>query len=152
MRNNKWLTLVASALLLGLLGASTANADALQDIKKKGTLVVGSKADYRPFGFLDPSGKIIGFEPDLAADVAKRLGVKLELIPVVASNRIQFLQQGKIDLMIATMSDTPERRKIVDIVDPDYYASGTNVMAKKSENLKSWEQLKGKKVCLIQGS
>ena len=152
MRNNKWLTLVASALLLGLLGASTANADALQDIKNKGTLVVGTKADYRPFGYLDPSGKIVGFEPDLAADVAKRLGVKLELVPVVASNRIQFLQQGKIDLMIATMSDTPERRKIVDIVDPDYYASGTNVMAKKSENLKSWEQLKGKKVCLIQGS
>ena len=72
-------------------------------------------------------GKIVGFEPDLAADIAKRLGVKLELVPVVASNRIQFLQQGKIDLMIATMSDTPERRKIVDIVEPDYYASGTNV-------------------------
>jgi polar amino acid transport system substrate-binding protein len=152
MRNNKWLSLVASVLLLGLLGASTANADALQDIKSRGTLIVGSKADYRPFGFLDPSGKIVGFEPDLAADVAKRLGVKLELVPVVASNRIQFLQQAKIDLMIATMSDTPERRKIVDIVEPDYYASGTNVMAKKSENLKSWEQLKGKKVCLIQGS
>jgi polar amino acid transport system substrate-binding protein len=78
--------------------------------------------------------------------------VKLELVPVVASNRIQFLQQGKIDMMIATMSDTPERRKIVDIVEPDYYASGTNVLAKKSENLKSWDQLKGKKVCLIQGS
>jgi len=73
-------------------------------------------------------------------------------VPVVASNRIQFLQQGKIDLMIATMSDTPERRKTVDIVDPDYYASGTNVLAKKSEKLKSWDQLKGKKVCLIQGS
>jgi polar amino acid transport system substrate-binding protein len=147
-----WFRIVASLLLLGALGITAASADELQDIKKKGVLVVGSKADYRPFGYLDPSGKIIGFEPDLAADVAKRLGVKLELIPVVASNRIQFLQQGKIDLMIATMSDTPERRKIVDIVQPDYYASGTNVMAKKSENLKSWEQLKGKKVCLIQGS
>src|SRR5438270_11206724 len=149
---NKWLTIVASALLLGTLGVRAANADVLEDVKKKGVLTVGSKADYRPFGYLDPSGKIIGFEPDLAADVAKRLGVKLELIPVVASNRIQFLQQGKIDLMIATMSDTPERRKIVDIVDPDYYASGTNVMAKKSEGLKSWDQLKGKKVCLIQGA
>jgi polar amino acid transport system substrate-binding protein len=147
-----WFRIVASLLLLGALGITAARADELQDIKKKGVLVVGSKADYRPFGYLDPSGKIIGFEPDLAADVAKRLGVRLELVPVVASNRIQFLQQGKIDLMIATMSDTPERRKIVDIVQPDYYASGTNVMAKKSENLKSWEQLKGKKVCLIQGS
>ena len=148
----QWLGIVASLLLLGALGITAAKADELQDIKKKGVLVVGSKADYRPFGYLDPSGKIVGFEPDLAADVAKRLGVKLELVPVVASNRIQFLQQGKIDLMIATMSDTPERAKIVDIVHPDYYASGTNVMAKKSENLKSWEQLKGKKVCLIQGS
>src|SRR6266480_2188368 len=135
---NKWLTIVASAVLLAVFGVRMANADALEDVKKKGVLTVGSKADYRPFGYLDPSGKIIGFEPDLAADVAKRLGVKLELTPVVASNRIQFLQQGKIDLMIATMSDTPERRKTVDIVEPDYYASGTNVMAKK--------------VCLIQGS
>jgi polar amino acid transport system substrate-binding protein len=140
------------ALALGVIAPSLANADAMADIKKKGTLVVGTKADYRPFGFLDPSGKIVGFEPDLAADIAKRLGVKLELVPVVAANRIQFLQQGKIDLMIATMSDTPERRKIVDIVDPDYYASGTNVMAKKSSKVTSWEGLKGKKVCLIQGA
>ena len=143
---------VAGALVLGIIVAGVASADALQDIKSKGVLVVGTKADYRPFGFLDPSGKIVGFEPDLAADIAKRLGVKLELTPVVASNRIQFLQQGKIDLMIATMSDTPERRKIVDIIDPDYYASGTNVMAKKSDGVKSWDQLKGKKVCLIQGA
>jgi polar amino acid transport system substrate-binding protein len=152
MNHHRLVALVASVLAFGVFAISTAGADVLDDVKKKGTLVVGSKADYRPFGYLDPSGKIIGFEPDLAADVAKRLGVKLELVPVVASNRIQFLQQGKIDLMIATMSDTPERRKIVDIVEPDYYASGTNVLAKKSEKLKSWEQLKGKKVCLIQGS
>jgi polar amino acid transport system substrate-binding protein len=146
------LSLLASGLLLAVVLASGARADVLQTIKQKGVLTVGTKADYRPFGYLDPSGKIVGFEPDLAADVAKRLGVKLELVPVVASNRIQFLQQGKIDLMIATMSDTPERRKIVDIVEPSYYGSGTNVMAPKSEHLKSWDQLRGKKVCLIQGS
>src|SRR5437762_11985978 len=150
--SNKWLTIVVSAVLFGLIGVGVSKADVLEDVKKKGVLVIGSKSDYRPFGYLDPSGKIIGFEPDLAADVAKRLGVKLELTPVVASNRIQFLQQGKIDLMIATMSDTPERRKTVDIVEPDYYASGTNVMTKKAEKLKSWDQLKGKKVCLIQGA
>ncbi|HJU22254.1 MAG TPA: transporter substrate-binding domain-containing protein [Casimicrobiaceae bacterium] len=147
-----WLAIAASTVLLGMLSVGIARADELQNIKQKGVLVVGTKADYRPFGYLDPSGKIVGFEPDLAADVAKRLGVRLELVPVVASNRIQFLQQGKIDLLIATMSDTPERAKIVDIVKPDYYASGTNVMAKKSEHLKSWDQLRGKKVCLIQGS
>lgn len=146
------LLLGAFAFILGVLAPALAGADALQDIKAKGVLVVGTKADYRPFGFLDPSGKTVGFEPDLAADIARRLGVKLELVPVVAANRMQFLQQGKIDLMIATMSDTPERRKVVQIVDPDYYASGTNVMARKSEKLKGWDQLRGKKVCLIQGA
>jgi len=148
----KTLSIIASGLLLGLLGASAANAHVLDDIKKKGVLVVGTKADYRPFGFLDPTGKIVGLEADLAADIAKRLGVKLELIPVVASNRIQFLQQGKIDLMIATMSDTPDRRKIIDIIEPNYYASGVNVMALKSQKVGSWDQVKGKKVCLIQGA
>ncbi len=54
--------------------------------------------------------------------------------------------------MIATMSDTPERRKIVDIIEPDYYASGTSVLTRKSEHVTSWEQLKSKRVCLIQGS
>jgi len=149
---SKFASIVAAGMALGLLGATVANADVLSDVKKKGVLVVGTKADYRPFGYLDPSGKIVGFEPDLAADLAKRLGVKLEILPVVASNRIQFLQQGKIDLMIATTSDTPERRKIIDFVDPSYYGSGTNVMALKSANLKSWADLKDKKVCLIQGS
>ncbi len=151
MRKKAFLA-VAALAALGALLPRLATADVMADIKSKGVLVVGTKADYRPFGYLDPAGKVIGFEPDLAADVAKRLGVKLEIVPVVASNRIQFLQQGKIDMMIATMSDTPERAKIVDIVQPDYYASGTNVLVKKSENLKTWEQLKGKNVCLIQGS
>ena len=150
--SSKWIAAVASALLVTAIGVRAASADVLDDVKKKGVLVVGTKADYRPFGYLDPSGKIIGLEPDLAADVAKRLGVKLELVPVVASNRIQFLQQGRIDLMIATMSDTPERRKTVDIVEPDYYASGTNILARKSEKFTKWDQLRDKKVCLIQGS
>src|SRR5258706_15492312 len=100
---------LVSTILLGTLAPGLAGADAIQDIKAKGVLVVGTKADYRPFGFLDPSGMIVGFEPDLAADLAKRLGVKLELVPVVASNRMQFLQQGKMDMVIATMSGTPER-------------------------------------------
>ena len=143
-----------AALAAAFLGAGIAAAktDALDDIKQRGTLRVGTKADYKPYGYRDPSGAIVGIEPDLAADVAKRLGVKLELVPVVASNRMQFLDQGKIDLMIATMTDTPERRKVVDIVDPDYYASGTNLMAPKSAHITDWSQINGKPVCMIQGA
>ncbi len=138
-------------LAFGASGPASAQST-LDKIKSKGVLVVGSKADYKPFGFRDPSGKIIGMEPDMAADVAKKLGVKLELVPVVSSNRMQFLQQGKIDLMIATMNDTAPRRKVVGIVQPDYYASGVNVMSNKKAALKKWEQLKGQKICGIQGA
>ena len=141
-----------TALALFAISTRTADADQLSTIKSHGTLIVGVKADYPPFGFRAPSGEIEGIEPSLAADVAKRLGVKLELVPVTAANRMQFLQQGKIDLMIATMSDTPERRSIVDIIEPDYYASGYNVMPPKSMNIDAWADLNGKKVCLIQGS
>jgi polar amino acid transport system substrate-binding protein len=147
--------LLAGACMLACLvalGAAQAKADDLATIKQRGTLIVGVKADYPPFGFRAPSGAIEGIEPALAADVAKSLGVKLELVPVVAANRMQFLEQGKIDLMIATMTDTPERAKVIDIVHPDYYASGYNIMVPRSMNLKSWEALKGKPVCGIQGA
>lgn len=53
----------------------------MASVKEKGKLVVGVKADYKPFGYTDPAGKIVGLEIDLASDVAKRLGVPIELVP-----------------------------------------------------------------------
>jgi polar amino acid transport system substrate-binding protein len=143
---------LAVGIVAAFAASSIVKADTLADIKKKGTLIVGVKTDYPPWGMRDSSGKIVGMEPEMAADVAKRLGVKLELVPVVSSNRMQFLQQGKIDLMIATMSDTPERRKVVGIVDPVYYASGVAILANKKANIKSAADLKGKPVCALQGA
>ena len=140
------------AVFATVVAAPASAQNALEDIKKRGTLIVGVKADYKPYGFRDPSGAIVGIEPDLAADVAKRLGVKLELVPVVSSNRMQFLEQGKIDLMIATMNDKPDRRKVVYIVEPSYYSSGVNILTPKAAKLKEWANLKGKKVCMIQGA
>src|SRR6201988_1380269 len=113
---------IVVVLAAALAAALPATAQTLDKIKQRGVLTVGSKADYKPFGFRDPSGAIVGFEPDLAKDVADRLGVKVELEPVVSSNRMQFLQQGKIDLMIAPMNDKPDRRQIVGIIEPLYYA------------------------------
>lgn len=143
--------LVVAVAATGWL-ANVARADTLEDIKKKGTLVVGVKADYPPYGFRDPSGEIVGMEVDLANDVAKRLGVKLQLEPVVASNRMQYVQQGKTDLMIATMSVNEERKKAVGVVEPYYYAAGVAILAVKAANIKSSADLKDKPVCAIQGS
>jgi polar amino acid transport system substrate-binding protein len=127
-------------------------ADGVDAIKKRGTLIVGVKADYKPFGFRDPSGTIIGLEPDLAADLAKRLGVKLELVPVVSANRIEFLQQGKVDMLIATLSDKPERRRVVQAIDPQYYSDFVNVLLPKTSGITDWAQLKGKPLCATSGA
>jgi len=151
-------TLIASTVIaaLGLLFMSldgTAKADNERFLKvlERGKLVVGVKADYKPWGFRDSSGNLVGMEIDMAQDVADTLGVELELVPVQSSNRMQFLEQGKIDLMIATMSDRSDRRKVVGIVEPNYYTSGTNVLARAGV-INVWEDLRDKPVCGKQGA
>jgi polar amino acid transport system substrate-binding protein len=138
---------IAASAPIGL-----AKADVLDQIRAHGVLVVGTKGDYQPFGFRDASGAIVGFEPDLARDVAKTLGVTLELVAVTATTRIVLLTERKLDLVIATMNDTPERRKQVDFVEPSYYASGVNALAPKSMKLHVWQQLRTKMICTIDGA
>jgi polar amino acid transport system substrate-binding protein len=143
---------IALAAALCALLATTAVAGSLDQLRARGTLVVGTKVDYQPFGFRDGAGVVVGFEPDLAAEVAKSLGVGVTLVPVVAANRISLLTAGDLDLVIATMNDTPERRKQVDFVEPSYYASGVNVLAAKSAHVRVWQQLRGKPVCTVEGA
>jgi polar amino acid transport system substrate-binding protein len=132
--------------------AESCSNDTWNKVMSRGKIVVGVKADYKPWGYRDTSGDIVGMEIDMAKDVAAKMGVDLELVAVQSSNRMQFLEQGKIDLMIATMSDRADRREIVGIVGPNYYTSGTNVMSPKALGLTSWEDLRGKPVCGKQGA
>jgi polar amino acid transport system substrate-binding protein len=147
----KWCRAFAALTIIAAAPA-WAQVDTLASIKQKGKIVVGVKADYKPFGYTDPQGKIVGLEIDLANDIAKRLGVTVELVPVIAANRMEFVKQGRTDLMIATMGYKPDRAEVVGIPQPYYYASAANVFAKKSSGLKAWTDLKGKPVCGIQGA
>ena len=121
-------------------------------IMKSGEIVVGVKSDTKPWGYLNEKGELIGMEVDLAQEIADTMGVKLKLVGVQSSNRMQFLEQGKIDLMIATMSDRDDRRKIVGVALPNYYSSGTNLMSPKALGFKNWNDLEGKTVCGKQGA
>ena len=143
---------MAGALAMAAAPALAQATDTLAAIKARGKLIAGVKNDYRPYGFLDPSGQVVGLELDLAREVAERIGVALEPVPVIAANRIEFLNQGRIDMILATLGDTQDRRKVIGMVEPNYYAGATNVLAPKSAGLKSWEQLRGRKVCAVQGS
>jgi polar amino acid transport system substrate-binding protein len=154
----KKLVLTAASIIALSLSLGSASADTLGDIIAKGKLVVGVKADYAPWGMRDTAGNVVGMEIDMIKNLAKRIGdkagktIEVELVVVVASNRMQFLEQGKTDIMIATMSDKPGRREVVGIVQPNYYSSGVAVLAHKDSGIKSWSDVAGKKICGIQGA
>lgn len=145
-------TAVAMVMSSTAAFAAACSNETWNRVMERGKIVVGVKADYKPWGYRDTNGDIVGMEVDMAKDVADKMGVELEVVAVQSSNRMQFLEQGKIDLMIATMSDRKDRREIVGIVGPNYYTSGTNIMSAKQLGLKSWEDLRDKPVCGKQGA
>jgi polar amino acid transport system substrate-binding protein len=124
----------------------------LEQILQRQRLIVGVKSDYPPWGMVAPDGSVVGLEPDLAKDVADRLGIALELVPVTTTNRLQRLEQGAVDLVIATLGDTRERQQISELVQPHYYASGVNLLAPAGSPFQDWGQLRGRPVCLTEGA
>ena len=153
MKTTKTVLAAATALAAsaGIATAACTN-DVWNKVMERGKIVIGVKADYKPWGFRDEDGTLVGMEIDMAMDVAAKMGVEAELVPVQSSNRMQFLEQGKVDMFIATMSDRADRREIVGIPGPNYYTSGTNIMSPKALAFSKWEDLTGKKVCGKQGA
>lgn len=146
--------LFAAALSVGALFSTIAHADATLDrIKGRGALTVGVILSGAPFGYIDPANQEQkGYNVDLAKALADKLGVKLETVTVTPPNRVQFLQQGKVDILIANMQFTEERAKILDYVPTPYDRSGGAAVGRKDSGLKDWSDLKGKPVCISQGS
>lgn len=124
----------------------------LTAIRETGTLRIGVKADFPPFGMINAQGEPEGFEIDLARDVARRLGVTPRLVKVSTENRLQKLEQGAVDLVIATTADTAERRKIATAIEPAYYAGGVTLMVGPGQRVSDWGALRGKRVCATQGA
>ena len=154
MKSKSILLTALFAMTFGLVGTAIAECtnDVWNKVMDRGKVVIGVKADYKPWGFRDSDGNLVGMEIDMAMDVGAKMNVEVELVPVQSSNRMQFLEQGKTDMFIATMSDRDDRRKIVGIPQPNYYTSGTNIMSPKALGFTSWEDLRGKPVCGKQGA
>ncbi len=134
------------------LSAEKTSAASLEEIRSKGVLAAGVKADYPPFGFRDKDGQIAGLEPELAADLARRLGVNLRMVPVLSSNRFDLLRNGTVDLVIATLSVTSERRKEAAIIDPPYYAAGAGILAPHGIQIEEVTELGDRKLCVVEGN
>ncbi len=156
--SRRFISFVKATLLASILGAAAfapAAADQLEKVKERGKLIVGIRNDYVPFGYLDPNGKNVGFEVDLARAVAKDMfgsETAIEYVPVVASNRIEFLNAGRIDIIFATLGVTADRGKVIDFTEKYYNMAGILLLAPKEATYKSWDDIRGKKICGSQGN
>ncbi|WP_425058812.1 Major cell-binding factor [Sporomusa carbonis] len=154
--------LAFTMLLAGCGGSETkpaANKDAappdIQAIKDRGVLKAGVKIDVPKFGYKDPqTGKIEGFEIDLAKALAKKIlgdENKIELTATTAKTRGPLLDNGDVDVVLATFTITEERKNSYNFSDP-YFTDGVGLMVKKSSGIKEFKDLNGKKIGVAQSA
>ena len=143
-------TLVATALAAVFL-VSTAQADQLADIKKKGEIVFGVLGTDEPNSFIDPASReLVGYEVDIAKAIAARLGVKPVFKQLAVAARIPELQQGRVDVLAASLTHNQERESQIDF-SLTTFVTGQKVMVKKSSGIADIPQLAGKKVLTVKG-
>lgn len=137
---------------VALLAATGAHAQtALDDVLKSKVLKVAVQTDSAPYGFVGTDLKPIGLDIDMANYIGKKLGVAVELVPVVSASRIPALQTRKADLVIATLGKNPDREKVIDFASA-YSPFFQAVFGPKNIPVKSFADLAGKSVGATRGA
>ena len=128
------------------------NSDQVQAIIERGVLRVGVKQDVPNFGYKNPdSGEFEGLEIDIARKIADELGVDIEFTPVTAQTRGPLLDNGQVDLVIATFTITEERKLLYNFTTP-YYTDAVGFLVNKDSGIKTFTDLNGKTIGVAQGS
>ena len=154
---------ISSAVVLSGCGSSApkkeaapaANAKAafrsVDSIKQSGEVVIGVFSDKAPFGYVDKNGKFQGYDIYLGDRLAKDLGVKVKYVSVEPANRVEYLKTGKVDIILANFTVTPERAQQVDFALP-YMKVALGVVSPVKQVITSPEQLKGKTLIVAKGT
>jgi len=130
---------------------SLAHADALDDIRKAGKIRIAIDLGVPPYGMTDDKLQPTGLDVEAAQLLAKDWGLEFEHVPTTGASRIPALQTGKADLVISSLSYTPERAKVIDF-SLGYAVLRTVIAAPKSVTLKSLADLDGKTVATVRGT
>jgi polar amino acid transport system substrate-binding protein len=138
-------------LVVCALSGTAVRADQLDDIKHKGVLVVGILGTDEPNSFVDPTTRqYVGYEVDLGNAIAQRLGVKASFTPLAVAARIPELQQGRVDILAASLTHTKEREALIDF-SLTTLVTGQRVMVRSKGGITQLAQLAGKKVVTAKG-
>ncbi|WP_314138019.1 transporter substrate-binding domain-containing protein [Buttiauxella noackiae] len=142
------------ALLATLLCASLslpALANTLEDIQKRGELRVATDMAIPPSGMLDASMKPVGSDVETAELLAKDWGLKLKFIETTGPTRIPNLQTGKADIVISTLSVTPQRAEVIDFTRA-YAGLRSVIAAPAATKISDWNDLKGRAITVTRGT
>ncbi|WP_109468635.1 transporter substrate-binding domain-containing protein [Albibacillus kandeliae] len=148
--------LIKSAMLAGVAAMATfgaagfAAAEDLDTIKENGVIRIAMSGAYPPFNFVNEKNEVVGFDPAIGTEIAKRMGLKVEIITTAWDGIIGGLLANKYDAIVGSMSITEERDKVVDFVGP-YYTTKRAIFTKPDSGITSVEQLKDVKVGVTLG-
>lgn len=158
MKINKILMTVAAVVAAGMFagcakksGASKTSARSIEEIKQSGKVVIAVFSDKKPFGFVDENGVYQGYDVYFGNRIAQDLGVKAEYVPVEAASRVEYLVTGKVDIVLANFTRTPERAEKVDFALP-YMKVALGVVSPEKALITSPEQLNGKTLIISKGT
>lgn len=148
-------TLLSGLAALGLaagvvLAAPTAKADELAEIKEAGELRIAMSGAYPPFNFVNDKNEVVGFDPSIGKEIARRMGVEPVIVTTAWDGIIAGLLAEKYDTIVGSMTITEKREEVVDFVGP-YYSAGRAVFVKGDSPVESLEELHGKTIGVTLG-
>ena len=121
----------------------------------KGSITIGTKFDQPLFGLRGPSGEPEGFDVEIGKIVAAKLGIepdKIKWVEAVSANREPFIQDGKVDIVVATYTINDDRKQVVDFAGPYFQAGQTILVKEANTDITGPDDLAGKTVCSVEGS
>jgi len=148
---------VVLVALLGLLGlaasslAPSVEAQNVDEIIKRGKVIVGVNTTTPIFGLVGTDGQPEGYDPDVARLVGKYLGVQVEFVPVTGANRLPFLLTNRVDMVIALFGITPERAQQIWFSMP-YATEAATLVAPAGRAVKTVDDLAGLRVGVPRGA
>lgn len=142
--------LLATACAPGPAPVSATTSSTLDKAQKEGVARVGIRFDNPPLSFIDDEGNWVGFDVDLAQALTKEMGLEIEMVKVDETTRISFLQEGQIDMAVASMNHTRPRDEAVDFSITYFWDNQSFLVRKNTYN--SLEEIMGKKVAANAGS
>ena len=128
------------AAICGFGTAGTAMADELDAIKEKGVIRIAMSGAYPPFNFVNEQNEVVGFDPSIGKEIARRMGLEAEIVTTAWDGIIGGLLANKYDAIVGSMSITEERDKVVDFVGP-YYTTKRAIFTKPDSGITSVSQL-----------